>query len=340
MSFIDEMPKVDLHNHLDGGLRPETVTDIAQKEGIALPTYDVREIRSYLTVEDNCGSLVEYLEKFDLPLLCLQSEYAQRRVAKEAVEDAAKQNVKYIEVRFAPQLMVERGLSCSNVIKNVIDGLKDGEKETGTVAGAIVCCMRHHTKEQNLEAIRAAAEFLNRGLAGVDLAGDEFHFPPQLFREEFKLARSLGIPVTIHAGEAGGPENIKEAVENLGAARIGHGIRLKEDKDIYSMVRAKNIPLEICVTSNVQTKAAPSFHEHPVREYFDDSVNVTINTDNTTVSNTNITRELKILTERFGFDKNELEKLELNAARAAFLSEAEKNKLVSVISNEFEQLTK
>ncbi|HEX2938457.1 MAG TPA: adenosine deaminase, partial [Ruminiclostridium sp.] len=179
MSFIDDMPKVDLHNHLDGGLRPETVTDIAQKEGIALPTYDVREIRSYLTVEDNCGSLVEYLEKFDLPLLCLQSEYAQRRVAKEAVEDAAKQNVKYIEVRFAPQLMVERGLSCSNVIKNVIDGLKDGEKETGTVAGAIVCCMRHHTKEQNLEAIRAAAEFLNRGLAGVDLAGDEFHFPPQ-----------------------------------------------------------------------------------------------------------------------------------------------------------------
>lgn len=338
MDFIERMPKIDLHNHLDGGLRPRTVIEIARDEGIELPTYDEKELMKYLSVGDNCESLVEYLEKFDLPLKCLQSEKAQRRVAKEAVEDAAKHNVKYIEVRFAPQLMTEKGMTCADVIRNVISGLLEGERETGTIARAIVCCMRHHSDEKNLEVIRAASEFMYRGLGGVDLAGDEAHYPPQLFKRVFDEAYKYGIPVTIHAGEAGGAENVRVAIEELGAVRIGHGIRINEDDSVVNLVKERGIPLEICVTSNVQTKAAPSFEQHPVRKYFDLGLNVTVNTDNTTVSNTDMTRELNILKNKFEFSNSELMQLQMNAARATFLDKPEKEKLLSELKNSFENI--
>lgn len=338
MDFIERMPKIDLHNHLDGGLRPKTVIEIAQDEGIELPNYDEKEIMKYITVGDNCESLVEYLEKFDLPLKCLQSKKAQRRVAKEAVEDAAKHNVKYIEIRFAPQLMTEKGLSCADVIRNVISGLLEGEKETGTIARAVVCCMRHHSEEKNLEAVRAASEFLRRGLGGVDLAGDEAHYPPQLFKKVFDEAYKYGIPITIHAGEAAGAENVKVAIKELGAVRIGHGIRIYEDNEVVNLVKERGIPLEICVTSNVQTKAAPSFEQHPIRKYFDMGISVTANTDNTTVSNTDMTRELNILKDKFGFSNLELMQLQLNAAGAAFLDKPEKEKLLTDLKNSFEKL--
>ena len=338
MSFIDDMPKIDLHYHMDGGLRPQTVIEIAQKKGILLPAQDAQGITPYLAIGEECQSLAEYLEKFDLPLKCLQSSYAQRRVAYEAVEDAAMHNVRYIEVRFAPQLMVAGGLTVDGVTANVIEGLKAGEIQFKTQARAILVCMRHQGSEKNLAVIQAAAEYLGKGVCGVDLAGDEAGFPPRLHREAFKLAHKYGIPVTIHAGEAGGADNIYEAVENLGATRIGHGIRLREDKHVFDLVRQRGIALEICVTSNIQTKAASSFDTHPIREYFDAGLAVTVNTDNTTVSNTNLTREFKILEDRYGFTHNEMKKLVLNAAQAAFLDEAEKKKLIKNISDEFEAL--
>lgn len=338
MDFIECMPKVDLHNHIDGGMRAQTIIEIAQDENISLPTYDARELIKHLSVGDDCKSLVEYLQKFDLPLLCLQSANAQRRAAKEAVEDAAKQNVMYLEIRFAPQLMCEKGLKCENVIANVIEGLKEGERKTGIIARAIVCCMRHHDAKKNIEAVKAASQFIGEGLGGVDLAGDEYHFPPHLFKNVFELAHQKGIPITIHAGEAGGAENIKAAVELLGAVRIGHGIRLKENDGILEMIRRKKIPLEICVTSNVQTKAASSFETHPIREYFDKGLVVTANTDNPTVSNTNITRELKILSENYSFTNSELKELQFNAANSAFLFEDERKKLVSKLMAKFDAI--
>jgi adenosine deaminase len=340
MGFIEEMPKIDLHYHLDGGLRPQTVIDIAQKENIELPAKDTAGITPYLTVGDNCKSLNEYLEKFDLPLKCLQSPYSQRRVAKEAVEDAAAQNEKYIEVRFAPSLMTSAGQSISEVVGNVAEGLKEGEKLTGVRAQAILCCMRHQDAKVNIEVVKAAKEFLGKGVCALDLAGDEADFPPKLHKEAFKLAQSLGVPVTIHAGEAGGAQNIYDSIEELGALRIGHGIRLKEDKNIFETVKQKRTPLEICVTSNVQTKAAQSFETHPIREYFDAGIVVTVNTDNTTVSNTNLSREFHILEDKFGFTHAEMKQLALNAANSAFLSEKEKKELAAKINEEFDALMK
>lgn len=339
MSFIKNMPKVDLHYHLDGGLRPQTVIEIAGREGIALPAHNAEDIAPYLKVREGCTSLAEYLEKFDLPLKCLQTAYSQRRIAMEAVEDAASQNVKYIEVRFAPQFMVEGGLTVSEVTSNVIEGLKAGEAAFKTKARAVLICMRHHDIQKNLEVIETAKKFMGKGVCGVDLAGDEAGYPPQLSREVFELACKYGIPVTIHAGEAGGAENIYEAIENLGAVRIGHGIRLKENSRLLDFIKYRRIPLEICVTSNVQTKAAASFETHPIREYFDAGLTVTVNTDNTTVSNTNITREYEILQEKYGFTHDEIKQLVFNAANAAFLEEPEKNRLVEKIYDEFEALS-
>lgn len=338
MDFIKEMPKIDLHNHLDGGMRPRTVIEIALDEGISIPSYDEKELVNYLTVGDNCESLLEYLEKFDLPLKCLQSAKSQIRAAEEAVEDAARENVKYLEIRFALQLMREKGLSCEEVIGNVIDGLHAGTAKTGVKAAAIACCMRHQSENMNIQVIEAAAGFAGRGLCGVDLAGDEKNYPPYLFRRVFSKARAEGLRVTVHAGEAGGPENIGEAVENLGAERIGHGIRLRENRTVYDMVLKKRIPLEICVTSNIQTKAAADFSSHPIKEYFDAGLIVTANTDNTTVSGTNMTRELKILAEKFGFSCNDLKTLQFNAAGAAFLEDGEKNNLISDLKTEFKNL--
>lgn len=338
MDFIREMPKIELHYHLDGGMRPQTVADIAKSEGIDLPAKTADGLRPYLTVGGECESLVEYLQKFDLPLRCLQSAAAQRRAAKEAVEDAAACNVRYIEVRFAPNLMTEGGLSVTDVVKNVVDGLADGERGTGTRARAILCLMRHQGADLDSAVIGAAKAFFGKGVAGVDLAGDEAGFSALIHREAFKAARAAGIPVTIHAGEAGGADNVREAVEELGAERIGHGIRLREEPGVKELVKNRGTALEICITSNVQTRAASSLAAHPVREYFDAGLKVTVNTDNTTVSNTDLCREFSILESQFRFTHEELRRLVENAADAAFLEQPQKSELIARIAREFDAL--
>lgn len=338
MDLIKRMPKVDLHYHLDGGMRPQSIIEIARKENITLPTYDLKEIKPYLSVTDNCPSLVEYLKKFDLPLKCLKTKQSQIRAAKEAVEDAAAENVKYIEIRFAPQLMTEGGLSVYDVTENVLEGIREGSKKTGVKARAILICMRHHDKAKNLEVIEAARAYLKNGVCAVDLAGDEKNYPPELHRDVFVKAAHYGIPVTIHAGEADGPQNIATAINELGAVRIGHGIRLRENSKLYYDVLSREIPLEICVTSNVHTKAASSFEEHPIRKYFDDGLIVTANTDDATVSDTNMTKELTILSQKFGFSNDEIKTVVLNGAKNAFLDNDEKRKLINSIEKEFNEL--
>jgi adenosine deaminase len=335
MDFVTLMPKVDLHCHLDGGLRPETVLDIAKSEDIPLPARDREGILPYLQAGDRCSDLKEYLCRFELPVRCLQSREAQRRAAFEVVEDAVKNNVKYLEVRFAPELFTRRGLSTVDVTRNVLEGLKKGESETGTVARAILVCMRHHTEQQNDRVIDAAARFLGKGVVGVDLAGDEAGFPPQLFHKVFARARQFDIPVTIHAGEAGGAENVLEAIKNLGALRIGHGIHIQENRSILEYVARKEIPLELCLTSNVQTRAAASLESHPVRTFFDEGLKVTINTDNPTVSRTDMTREFRLLHECFHFTRQEMHQVVINSVRAAFLENRQKAALLKNMEDAF-----
>ncbi|MFC5701118.1 adenosine deaminase [Cohnella faecalis] len=321
------LPKVDLHLHLDGCVSPDTLAELAAQENVPLPAKDRAGLLPYMQVKDDCVSLKDYLTKFDFVLPLLQTGEALERVAYETVEQAARQRTMYLEVRFAPQLHRLRGMSAEETIGHVIGGLRRGEKDFGVKSRVIAICMRHHPERLNLEVIEAASAYLGKGLGAVDLAGDEASFPAHRFRSVFTLANRKSIPVTIHAGEAAGPANIREAVNRLGAARIGHGVRLREDPDLRSAIRNSRIPLELCPTSNLQTKAVSRWDDYPIRDYFEDGILVTVNTDNPTVSGTDMTTEYRILRERFGFTLRELGQLTLNGVEAAFLEPNEKKLL-------------
>lgn len=321
------LPKVDLHMHLDGSVKPETIMEFAGEQGIELPARDKTGLIPHMQVDGSCGSLKDYLSKFDFVVPFLQSGPALERVAYETVEQASEHNCAYIEVRFAPQLHRKNGLSAEETIHHVLKGLNRGWRQFGVKAKAIIICMRNHVHKDNIEVIEAAARYAGNGVAAVDLAGDEASYPAERFREIFALTRKKGMPVTIHAGEAAGPANIYEAIANLGASRIGHGVRLKENPQVLEFVKEKRIPLEMCPISNIQTKAVTGWEAYPIREYYDQGLLLTVNTDNPVVSGTNITKEFSVLTEKFGFTLRELGSLIMNGVEAAFMDESEKQML-------------
>ncbi|WP_244163385.1 adenosine deaminase [Paenibacillus pectinilyticus] len=322
--LLARLPKVDLHLHLDGSVKPETILELALEQGIKLPVYDTDGLIPHMRVTDNCGSLIEYLGKFDFTTRFLQTGTALERVAYEVVEQSVEHNCRYVEVRFAPQLHRNAGLTLEETFHHVIEGLKRAQRDYGTRFGVIAICMRNHPCEDNLEVIEAAAAFVGKGVVAVDLAGDEASYPPEFFREVFARSHILGIPVTIHAGEAAGAVNVYEAVTHLGATRIGHGVRLRENAAILAMIKDRRIPLEMCPISNIQTKAVASWDVYPIREYMDQGLIVTINTDNPSVSGTNITNEYRALADRFAFTTPELVKLIMNGVEAAFMDESDK----------------
>ncbi|BBI33000.1 adenosine deaminase [Cohnella abietis] len=328
------LPKVDLHVHLDGCIKPDTLIKLANDQGKSLPSYDTEELIPLVQVVEDCPNLTEYLSKFDFVLPFLQTGEALEQTAYEAVEQAHEHNIKYIEVRFAPLLHRENGLTTDDTIHHVIEGLKRGEASFGIKSRVIAICMRNHTVEENLQVIEAASHFIGHGLVAVDLAGDETSFPAALFREVFELAQNLNIPITIHAGEAAGPSNIEEAAIRLGAQRIGHGVRLNEDKNIFNLIRDQQIPLELCPTSNIQTKAVSGWDAYPIKDYYDQGIICTVNTDNPGVSGTNITKEYQLLTEKFGFTLHEITVLILNGVEASFLPADEK----AALKRDFEEI--
>ncbi|WP_371069020.1 adenosine deaminase [Sediminibacillus sp. JSM 1682029] len=327
VKLIKRLPKVDLHVHLDGSVRPGTAIELAKQRGIELPGKEIDKLLPHMQVEEECNSLEEYLRKFKLIEPLLQTTESLERSACEMVKQAYDQNCMYMEVRFGPQQHRQLGLSLAQVIEAVIAGLKKGEEKFGVKTNLLVCCLRHHSVTLNKEVVEAAAAFLGKGLAGIDLAGDEAEYPANMFTEIFSFAASKGIPVTIHAGEAAGPVNIKDAIDKLGAVRIGHGVRLREDPALLAEMAARKIPLEMCPVSNIQTKAAAGWDDYPLRDYFERGLSVTVNTDNLTVSNTTITREYMLLANRFGFSVEEIVQLIHNGIEAAFLGEEEKQVL-------------
>jgi len=323
-NLIEQLPKVELHYHLDGGLRPSTVKALAQEIGIALPDTE-DEMLSMLHVTDDCRSLAEYLEKFQLPAALLQTAANLKRVAYEAVEDASKANVKYIEIRFAPQLHIEQGLSLEEVVAAVLAGMQAGEQATGTVARLILICLRNHPIAWNWQVLEQAQAFIGKGVVGIDLAGDEAGYPPELHQPVFEEAFRLGIPITIHAGEAAGAESIRMAVFGLHARRIGHGVRLAQDPALLQYIQEQQIALEMCLSSNIQTKAATTWGAHPIRRYFDAGITVTVNTDNTTVSNTTLNQEYERLMLHHDFQMSELQRMNAYAMEAAFVEDEVKS---------------
>ena len=319
--------RVELHCHLDGSLNIDSVQEMLKGQGIL---YEREELRKKLEVEPDCTSLTEYLEKFELPLRCLQTKEGLRRAAYELVRDVSKEGVRYIEVRFAPMLSTEQGLGCREVIASVVEGLKAGGQEYGVFASAIVCAMRHHSLEQNMQMLTEARGFIGKGVCALDLAGDESAFPTSLFRSLFVQAKEWGIPFTIHSGECGSVDNIREAIK-LGAKRLGHGIALEKSPELRRLCREKGIGIEMCPTSNLQTKAVDSFERYPLKQFVDEGLLVSIHTDNRTVSGTTLTDEEVIVREQLHMSQEIIVKCTENAIQTAFASDEIKEQLMEEI---------
>lgn len=338
LAILRQMPKVDLHVHLDGSVRPAMIRSLAaNRPDIALPESD-EELLARMQVDERCESLIEYLSTFSFVLPFMQTAEALERAAYELVEQASLEGVRYIEVRFAPWLHMEQGLTVEAAIRHTLIGLSMGEAEFGTIARAIVICLRSHPHVWNVRAIEAASAFYGQGVVAVDLAGDEASYPASGFTDIFELARKLKLPVTIHAGEAAGAFNVRTAVERLGAMRIGHGVRMEEDPSVMELVKERKIPLEMCPVSNIQTKAVESWDVYPLRKYMDEGIIVTVNTDNRTVSGTTMTKEYAMLMRECGLSLSEIAALVMNGVHAAFLEEELKGQLISRFEHELSEL--
>ncbi len=346
------LPKIALHDHLDGGLRPATIIELAAQAGHELPTTDVAELGTWFVDAANSGSLVRYLETFVHTVAVMQTADNLARVAREAVVDLAADGVIYAELRYAPEQHLEGGLSLQEVVEAVQTGIDAGIEEAKAAgheirAAALLTAMRH--AERGTEIAHLTIENYGRCCVGFDIAGAEDGFPPSKHAEAFALLRDAHIPVTIHAGEAAGVESISEAV-GLGAARrIGHGVRIHEDiagfgtpTPVYgrvaAFVRDNQIPLELCPSSNIQTGAAESFATHPITELRDLGFTVTINCDNRLMSGTSMTREMALLVDEAGWTLENLELATLDAAWAAFQSYDVRADLADLVLEAYEDL--
>lgn len=330
MNF-EKLPKIELHCHLDGSVRPETIIELAKIEGVDLPTSNIEKIKNILIAPMECTSLNEYLERFQVPVAIMQSKESLKRVAYELMEDSAKENIKYIEIRFAPLLHTNKGLTSEDIIQSVLEGIKEGEKNYDIKGNLILSFLRHMPAETIYEVIEIGKKYLGQGVVAIDLCASEEKGFCEKFIKPFLLGKNYGYRVTIHAGETGIGENVFDAIQILGAERIGHGIHIKNCKEAYELVKEKNIFLEMCPTSNVQTKAVNSFDAHPILDFHRDGIKVTINTDNRTVSNTTLTNECHVIKENFEIDLDTYKNIYFNSVDAAFTDCQTKEKLKNLL---------
>ena len=328
-SLLRSLPKVLLHEHLDGVLRPQSVIDLAKEEKYSdLPTSDPIALAEWFHQGANKGSLAKYLEGFAHTIAVMQTEAALERVAYEQAEDLSKDGVVYFETRFAPVFHTRKGLTHQQVVSAVLKGLERGRKDFGVASGLIICAMRN--MEVSLEMAELAVDFRERGVVGFDLAGEEGGYPPKKHVDAFHYIQRENFNITIHAGEGFGKESIWQAIQYCGAHRIGHGTRLIDDiaisegkavklGDLAQYVLDKRIPLEICLISNVHTGATPSLAAHPFRILYQEKFRVTLNTDNRLMSDTTMTKEFEAAAATFGLSLDDFEKITINAMKSAFL---------------------
>jgi adenosine deaminase len=328
-SVIKSLPKVLLHEHLDGVLRPKTIVELARSEGYkGLPTENPVELGAWFHQGANQGSLPKYLEGFAHTIAVMQTEDALERAAYEQAEDLSNDGVVYFETRFAPIFHTRKGLTHQQVVAAVLKGLERGRKDFAVTSGLIICAMRN--MDVSLDMAELAVDFRERGVVGFDLAGEEGGFPPKKHVDAFHYIQRQNFNITIHAGEGFGKESIWQAIQYCGAHRIGHGTRLIDDMavadgrvvklgDLAQYVLDKRIPLEICLISNVHTGAARSLAEHPFGIFFKEKFRVTLNTDNRLMSDTNMSKEFEAARDTFGLTLDDFEKITINAMKSAFL---------------------
>ena len=326
-----EVPKhglIDLHVHLDGSLAFSLAKKLAADQRMAVKT-DI-ELKNLMKVPENCRNLNDYLTRFDYPLSLMQTEEGLTDSVYGLLKTQESQGMIYSEIRFAPQLHRSGGMTQREAVAAAVRGLeayRNTSGDDGMKANLILCCMRgEDNPDANMETVSMAGEYLGKGVCALDLAGAEGLFPTKDFENIFKLAKEKQIPFTIHAGEADGPESIWKALE-FGAQRIGHGVRCLEDRELVRYLAEKKIPLELCPTSNMNTKIFRHISEYPLRQLMDAGIRVTINTDNMTVSGVTVREELQLMADTFGLEKQEVRQILLNSADSAFLSDAGKEKL-------------
>jgi adenosine deaminase len=318
LEVFQALPKTDLHVHLDGSLRLGTILDIAQKQGIRLPAEDEAGLADAIGCGKNFGSLVDYLRGFDITIPVMQTADALERTAFELAEDAHRENVRYMEVRYAPLLHTRAGLKLTAVVEAVLDGLGRASETYGIKSNLIICGLRNISPESSYAMAGLCVAYKNRGVVGFDLAGAEADFPPKHHREAFQLVRDNNINTTIHAGEAYGPLSVAQALHVCGAHRIGHGVRLREDGDLLHYVIDHRIPLECCPSSNVQTGAVREFSVHPLKLYFDLGLRITVNTDNRLITDTTVSKELWLAHTRLGIPFSDIKSIILAGFKSSF----------------------
>jgi adenosine deaminase len=339
LSVFQRLPKTDLHVHLDGSLRLSTMLELAEQQGVKFPADTPDGLRRAMHCGENTGSLLEYLKAFDITLSVLQVEQALYRVAYELAEDAAAENVRYMEVRYSPMLHVRKGLRLVAVVEAVLAGLRQAYQDLGIESNVIICGIRNISPESSLEMARLAVAYKNRGVVGYDLAGAEYDHPAKHHKDAFQLIRNNNIACTIHAGEAFGPESIAQALHTCGAHRIGHGCRLREDGDLLHYITDHRIPLEVCPSSNVQTGAVASVATHPLKLYHDLGVRVTVNTDNRLITDTTASRELWLCHTQMGLEPHDIARIVISGWKSAFLPFHIKQTYLRRVAQELQRFT-
>lgn len=315
-AWIKRLPKIELHCHLDGSIPEAALRRLCRRHGIQVPEEEEEFLR-LVQVSGDCESLREYLRAFELPLRCLQREEDFFEAARAAVNTAAEENTRHLELRFAPLLSETKQLSAEMAVEAVLAGMKEAEKENSISTGLILCAMRHFPERENLRTLELAVKYRNQGVCALDLAGDESAYPNAQFESFFRRVRQAGQTFILHAGECGCAENVRLAAE-WGAARIGHGIAMQGDRKLQEQAAKRQVGIELCPKSNVQTKAVSSIQSYPLREFAGNGVKLSINTDNRTVTDTCLSEELRLLHTYCGLTENEAKEIMRQSADMSF----------------------
>ncbi len=338
-ALLARLPKTDLHCHLDGSLRLSTILELAERHQVPLKAQTEDQLAEAIHMGKVCASLDEYLEAFDITCSVLQTEDALERAAFELAEDAAKENVWHLEVRYAPILHTRRGLSLVRIVEAVLRGLAQAERTFNISTGVILCGIRNIDPKESFRLAELAVAYKQRGVVAFDLAGGEAGNPAKKHQPSFALVLANNMNTTVHAGEAYGPESIQQALHFCGAHRIGHGTRLAEDGDLLAYVTDHRVPLEICLSSNLQTSVVDELAHHPVRMFYDLGVRVSLNTDNRLITDTTVTHELWLAHDQIGFTLEELKVMIVQGFKSAFLPYRKKRELLARVNDEMAALT-
>lgn len=327
-AIVPDLPLVELHRHLDGNVRLATVLDLARQHGVRLPADDLDSLRPYAQVSAPVPSLTHFLEKFELLKQIFVDPAAIERITYENLEDAAREKIDYVELRFSPAFMGQRyGLAPAEVTAAVCRALEHARGRVPVLANLIVIMSRHLGEERCWAELETALAHQRDGVVGVDLAGDEAGFPGARFTEHFARARAAGLRVTVHAGEAAGPESVYQAIEELGAERLGHAVRAAADERLLALIGERGIAIESCPTSNVQTSTVASYAAHPLPEFLRRGLLVSLGTDDPSISGISLVHEYRVARDHMRLSAAELRQLQENGLRAAFLSDQERKLL-------------